>query len=115
MPPTRWLNSTRRTPNLKFADGTPCKAEDVVRSVKRVMKISGDSSWLVTDFVEDVQAVDDYTVKFVLKKSASYFLALLATPPYFVHPNYKSDEIDPDQTAGGVGRSRSPSGSGIRR
>ncbi len=90
--------------DLKFADGTPCKAEDVVRSVKRVMKISGDPSWLVTDFVEDVQAVDDYTVKFVLKKPASYFLALLATPPYFpVHPNYKPDEIDPDQTAGGVG------------
>ncbi len=90
--------------DLKFADGTPCTAEDVVRSVKRVMKLGGDPSWLVTDFVEDVQAVDNYTVKFILNKPASYFLALLATPPYFpVHPNYKPDEIDPDQTAGGVG------------
>jgi peptide/nickel transport system substrate-binding protein len=90
--------------DLKFADGTPCKAQDVVRSIKRVMEIAGDPSWLVTDFVEDVEAVDDYTVKFTLKNPISYFLALVATPPYFpVHPNYKPAEIDPDQTAGGVG------------
>ncbi len=90
--------------DLKFADGTPCKAQDVVRSIKRVMTIQGDPSWLVTDFVEDVEAVDDYTVKFTLKKPTAYFVSLLATPPYFpVHPAYKADEIDPDQTAGGVG------------
>ena len=90
--------------DLKFADGTPCKAQDVVRSIKRVMKIAGDPSWLVTDFVEDVEALDDYTVKFTLKAPIAYFLALVATPPYFpVHPAYKADEIDSDQTAGGVG------------
>ncbi|AEA47974.1 ABC transporter substrate-binding protein [Archaeoglobus veneficus] len=90
--------------DLKFADGTPCTAQDVVRSIKRVMEINGDPAWLVTDFVEDVEAVDDYTVKFTLKTPVSYFLALLATPPYFpVHPAYKANEIDPDQTAGGVG------------
>ncbi len=90
--------------NLKFADGTPCTAHDVVRSIKRVMKINGDPAWLVTEFVEDVEALDDYTVKFMLKKPVSYFLALVATPPYFpVHPAYKPDEIDSDQTAGGLG------------
>lgn len=90
--------------DLKFADGTPCTAHDVVRSIERVMKINGDPAWLVTDFVEKVEAVDDYTVKFTLKTPVSYFLALVATPPYFpVHPAYKPDEIDPDQTAGGVG------------
>ena len=90
--------------NLKFADGTPCTAHDVVRSIKRVMKINGDPAWLVTEFVEDVEALDDYTVKFTLKKPVSYFLALVATPPYFpVHPAYKPDEIDSDQTAGGLG------------
>ena len=90
--------------DLKFADGTPCKAQDVVRSINRVMKISGDPSWLVTDFVEKVEAVDDYTVKFTLKKPISYFLALVATPPYFpAYLNYKANEIDADQTAGGVG------------
>ncbi len=90
--------------DLKFADGTPCKAQDVVRSIKRVMEISGDPSWLVTDFVENVEAVDDYTVKFTLSTPISYFLSLVATPPYFpAHPAYKPNEIDSDQTAGGVG------------
>ena len=97
-----WIFHLRK--GLKFADGTPLTAKDVERSVKRVMKINGDPAWLVTEFVEDVEAVDDYTVKFTLKKPVSYFLSLLATPPYFpVHPAYKPDEIDSDQTAGGAG------------
>jgi len=91
-------------PNLYFADGTPTTAKDVVRSIKRVMEIKGDPAWLVTNFVKDVVAVDDHTVKFILKKPVAYFPALLATPPYFpVHPAYKPKEIDSDQTAGGVG------------
>ncbi len=97
-----WIFHLRK--DAKFADGTPCKAQDVVRSVKRVMKIQGDPSWLVTDFVDDVQAVDDYTVKFILKTPASYFLALVATPPYYpVHPNYPDDKIASDATWGGCG------------
>jgi peptide/nickel transport system substrate-binding protein len=28
--------------NVSFCDGTPVKAQDVVRSVKRVMQINGD-------------------------------------------------------------------------
>lgn len=97
-----WIFHLRK--DLKFADGTPCTAQNVVWSVKRVMSIKGDPSWLVTDFVEDVVALDNYTVKFILKKPVSYFLALLATPPYFpVSPKYKPNEVDSDQTAGGVG------------
>jgi len=91
-------------PGLRFADGTPATAEDVVRSIKRVMEIKGDPAWLVTDFVENVEALDSETVKFTLSTPVSYFLALLATPPYFpVHPAYKPKEIDSDQTAGGLG------------
>lgn len=90
--------------NVAFCDGTPVKAEDVVRSIKRVMTIEGDPSWLVTEFVEDVVAVDDYTVKFILKTPASYFLAVAATPPYFpVHPSYPQDQIVSDATWGGAG------------
>jgi ABC-type dipeptide transport system, periplasmic component len=90
--------------NVSFCDGKPVKAQDVVRSVKRVMTINGDPAWLVTEFVEDVVAVDDYTVKFVLKTPASYFLAVAATPPYFpVHPNYPEDEIASDAVWGGAG------------
>ncbi len=57
--------------DLKFADGTPCKAQDVVRSINRVMKISGDPSWLVTDFVEKVEAIDDTEKAHILLLSLS--------------------------------------------
>ncbi len=91
-------------PNLKFSDGTPLTAKDVVRSIERVMKIKGDPSWLVTSFVEKVVAKDDRTVVFYLKQPTSFFLALVATPPYFpVNPKYPGDKIVSDATWGGAG------------
>ncbi len=97
-----WIFYLRK--DVKFCDGTPLKAQDVVRSIKRVMTINGDPAWLVTEFVEDVKALDDYTVQITLKKPVGYFLAVLATPPYFpVHPNYPDDKIVSDATWGGAG------------
>lgn len=97
-----WIFKLRN--NVKFCDGRSVTAQDVVRSVKRVMKINGDPAWLVTDFVDDVIALDDYTVKFVLSKPVGYFLSVLATPPYFpVHPSYPDDKIVSDATWGGAG------------
>ena len=97
-----WIFKLRQ--DAKFADGTPCTANDVVRSIERVMKIQGDPSWLVTEFVEKVEALDDYTVKFTLKQPTGYFLSVVATVPYFpVHPNYPDDKIVADATWGGCG------------
>jgi len=97
-----WIFYLRR--DARFADGLPCTARDVVRSIERVMRIQGDPSWLVTEFVDKVEAVDNYTVKFTLKTPASYFLALVATPPYYpVHPNYPPDKVASDATWGGCG------------
>jgi len=91
-------------PGLYFADGTPLTAHDVVRSIDRVAKIEGDPAWFVLDFLDDWKALDDNTVKFTLKEPVAFFPALLAVPTYFpVHPAYKPDEIDSDQTAGGAG------------
>ncbi|MGC8752014.1 MAG: ABC transporter substrate-binding protein [Fervidicoccaceae archaeon] len=91
-------------PNLKFSDGTPLTAYDVVRSVKRVMNISGDPSWLVTSFVKDVEAPDAQTVVFHLKIPCSYFLSLLVTPPYFpVNPKYPNNTYVSDALWGGAG------------
>jgi peptide/nickel transport system substrate-binding protein len=99
---TVWIFHLRK--DVKFCDGTPVTAKDVVRSIKRVMTIKGDPSWLVTSFVKDVKALDDYTVEFDLEHPTGFFLALLATPPYaVVSPKYPDDKIVSDATWGGAG------------
>lgn len=90
---------------VKFSDGTPFDASTVKWSIDRVMRLKGDPSWLVTDFVSSVEVVDPHTVKFVLKHPCAYFPALVATPPYFpVDPNiYPADKIigNPSELKGG--------------
>jgi peptide/nickel transport system substrate-binding protein len=92
-------------PGLKFSDGTSFDANAVKWSIDRVMRIKGDPSWLVTDFVERVEVLDKNQVKFVLKNPVAYFPALAATPPYYpVNPNvYPPDKIvqDPSALKGG--------------
>ncbi|MBS7611467.1 peptide ABC transporter substrate-binding protein [Candidatus Bathyarchaeota archaeon] len=80
---------------LKFTDGTDLDASAVKYSIERVMRLGLDPSWLVSAFVDAVEVVDTYTVRFILKKAVSYFPALVATPPYFpVSPNsYPSDAV----------------------
>jgi len=90
---------------LKFTDGTPCDAEAVKWSIDRVIALEGDPSWLVTDYVDHVDVVDELAVKFVLKNPVAYFPALAATVPYYpVNPNvYPKDKIirDPSELKGG--------------
>jgi peptide/nickel transport system substrate-binding protein len=90
---------------LKFSDGTPFDANAVKWSIDRVMRIKGDPSWLVTDFVDKVVVVNMNTVKFVLKHPCAYFPSLVATPPYFpVDPKiYPPDTIvkNPSDLKGG--------------
>ena len=90
---------------VKFSDGTPFDANAVKWSIDRVIRLKGDPSWLVTDFVDRVEMVDKYRVKFVLKNPVAYFPSLVATPPYYpVNPNiYPADKIvqDPSALKGG--------------
>ena len=90
---------------VKFSDGTPFDANAVKWSIDRVIRIKGDPSWLVTDFVDSVEVVDKYRVKFVLKNPVAYFPSLVATVPYYpVNPNiYPADKIvqDPTELKGG--------------
>jgi peptide/nickel transport system substrate-binding protein len=62
-------------------------------------------SWLVTDFVERVEVLDKYQVKFVLKNPVAYFPSLVATVPYYpVNPNiYPADKhiTNPSELKGG--------------
>jgi peptide/nickel transport system substrate-binding protein len=90
---------------MKFTDGTPLDAEAVKWSIDRVMDLKGDPSWLVTDFVESVDVVDELTVKFNLTGTIAYFPHLVATVPYYpVNPEiYPKDSIirDPEELEGG--------------
>lgn len=65
---------------LKFADGTLLTVEDVVRKINGVMMIKGDPSLLVTEFIDKVEAVNDYTLVLKLKQPTPFFLTLVATP-----------------------------------
>ena len=86
---------------VKFSDGTPFDANAVKWSIDRVIRLKGDPSWLVTDFVDRVEIVDKYRVKFVLKNPVAYFPSLVATVPYYpVNPNiYPADKIVQDPTS----------------
>ncbi len=90
---------------LKFTDGTPFDANAVKWSIDRVIALAGDPSWLVTDFVDHVDVVDQYAVKFVLKNPVAYFPSLVASVPYYpVNPNvYPKDKWvrDPSELKGG--------------
>ncbi len=90
---------------VKFSDGSAFTAEDVVWSVERVMDLGGDPSWLVTDFVESVEATDEYTVQFNLKQPVGFFPSVVATVPYFpMNPEiFPEDEFvnSPSELEGG--------------
>lgn len=90
---------------LKFTDGTPFDASAVKWSMDRVIALKGDPSWLVTDFVDHVDVVGKYAVKFVLKNPVAYFPSLVASVPYYpLNPKiYPKDKIirDPSELKGG--------------
>lgn len=90
---------------LQFPDGTAFNAEAVAWSINRVMRLEGDPSWLVSSFVERVEVVDGYTIRFVLLEPVGFFPLLVATQPYSpVSPEcYSEDEFDSDSTCGGIG------------
>jgi peptide/nickel transport system substrate-binding protein len=90
---------------LQFPDGTPFTSNAVVWSIQRVMDLGGGPAALITGFVDYVEAVDDYTMSFVLKEPDARFLSALTTPPYApVSPNcLPEDEFDPESTCGGIG------------
>jgi len=90
--------------DAKFADGTPVTAEDVVRSVQRVLAHDTPYQWLVREFVAKVEAVNETTVKFTLKTYVVDFPLVATTPPYLVvHPDYPLIEAAPEATYGGAG------------
>jgi peptide/nickel transport system substrate-binding protein len=63
--------------DVKFHDGTPLKASDVVYSFNRFKEIGEGFAYLVTPDVDSISAPDDYTVEFKLNKATALFLPSL--------------------------------------
>jgi peptide/nickel transport system substrate-binding protein len=64
-------------PGIVFHDGSPCDAEAVAFSFQRVLAINLGPAWMFEP-VEKVEAVDDLTVRFTLKRPYPEFLQVLA-------------------------------------
>lgn len=68
---------------VKFSNGDPVDAEAVAYSLKRVIKLKKEASWMLTQFVSDpekITVIDPYTVQVVLEKKVapSFFLSTLS-------------------------------------
>jgi peptide/nickel transport system substrate-binding protein len=72
--PTQWRFNLRR--NVKFHDGTPFTADDVVFSYGRIIQPQGTNQIYVSG-VKEVRKVDDYTVDLVLGGPNPVLLRLL--------------------------------------
>ena len=96
---------------VTFPDGTPFNADAVMFSIQdRVIgmeeTLAGEVAFLVSAYVDYVEKVDDYTVKFVLQSPVGFFPQLVATNPYkIVNPNtWSTEEYQADNYSGGIGR-----------
>jgi ABC-type dipeptide transport system, periplasmic component len=92
---------------LKFTSGTAFNAQAVKWTIDRAVALKGDPSWLITDYVKEVQVVDDLTVKFILKGPTAFFPTMVAgCPPYFpLDPQvYPVDKVvkNPTELKGGA-------------
>jgi len=101
---TEWTFKLRQ--GLKWSDGTPFNAQVVKDSVQRVINLAGPPAFLVTDYVDHVEVIDEYTVKFVLKAPLGFFPYMLPHTVYApLNPNdYPIDKAVhwPDELPGGV-------------
>lgn len=98
--------------DLVFPDGTPLTAEAVKWSIDR--SASG-GNWHVNSFLKDsdenliadsdaVQVLAPNQIKIVLKAPTSYFLSVLATPPYYVaNPECYTVTEEPAFRCAGIG------------
>lgn len=68
--------------NVKFHDGTSFNADSVIFNFKRQMKPLADKEMssvdLFDEIIKDVVKIDDYTVKFILKKPYLLFIENIA-------------------------------------
>ena len=67
--------------DVKFHDGTPMTADDVVFSLERMVDLALGFSHLFRGWVKSVEAIDSHTVKFTLERTYAPFIAALVRLP----------------------------------
>jgi len=86
-----------------YPDGTELTAQDFVRGINR-SALEGDVSFLVTTYVESVEAPDDETVVIHLKSPRGDFVQIVSASPYMPIPEglYPDDALNkfPEQVYG---------------
>lgn len=84
--------------DVKFHDGTPMTAADVVYSVERMLAIKRGSSALFLPVLEpgNTTAVDDHTVAFKLKEPSALFGSFVADLLVLNSALVKANEVDGD-------------------
>lgn len=87
---------------LTFPDGSELTANFVKAALDRA---SANGLWVINGFVDSVEVVDTYTVRFNLNDVYGYFASLLTTPPYFVIGNFQCAAVEyaPPTTCAGIG------------
>jgi peptide/nickel transport system substrate-binding protein len=98
--------------DLQFPDGRSFTADDVVWSIRRSVSAG---NWLVNSYLKDddedgfadpdaIQSLGRLSVRLRLQAPTSYFLSLLATPPYYVSSqDCLPATLTPAATCGGIG------------
>jgi peptide/nickel transport system substrate-binding protein len=88
-------------PNVKFHDGSTVTAADVVASLQR-NKAMGSYMWQLQD-ATSIEAVDDQTVKIVLRVKIASMLARLAVPANGVFPASQIQQIGKNEFTKPIG------------
>jgi len=86
---------------LVFANGDPLRADAVVYSFQRVLKLQKSPCWLYSDVIglteEGISALDDYTVKIVTNGAPSNIVLTILGGNGIVNPKVvKEHEVDGD-------------------
>lgn len=87
---------------VKFHNGEELKAEDVVFSMERLLTIGQGYSYIFKPIIEKVEALDDYTVRFQLKKPFGPFLYALVRL-YILNKDEVLAHLEPTGEYGAMG------------
>ncbi len=99
-------------PGVKFHDGSPLTAEDMVYSMERILALKKGAYGLFQDVVKpgSTEAIDPRTVRFTLTKPFAVFMAVLSELWVVNSKVVKSHETDGDWGAAWLTRNEAGSG-----